>query len=226
MKKIDCVQCDIKSPAAELLSKEELDNLGKNCAQVYFNPGEIIFKQDALSSNIVYIRTGVVKLHMMGPDRESILKIEKAPTYLGIPTTFGDRINHYSATAVTETTACFIDINAFKDFIYQNGNFAYQIIIDLCKNELNHFHRCVNLTQKQLNGRIADAIFRIADYIFKNDEFQMILNRNEFADMVGSSRESVSRVLTQFHDEGIIHMNGKSMRILDRSTLELISKNG
>ena len=210
-----------------LLSKPELDNLEENCAQVKFQSGEIIFKQNALSSNIVYLRNGIVKLHMKGPDRESILKIVRAPAYLGIPTTVGDRVNHYSATALVETIACFIDITVFKEFLNNNGQFAYEIIIDLCKNELSNFHRCVNLNQKQLNGRIADGLLNIADNIFEgSDEFMMILNRNEFSDLIGSSRESVSRVLTQFNDEGIIHLSGKSIKILDRKTLQLISKNG
>ena len=227
MDKILCSNCDFKSPATGSLSKPELNSLEENCAQVKFQSGEIIFKQNALSSNIVYLRNGIVKLHMKGPDRESILKIVRAPAYLGIPTTVGDRINHYSATALVETIACFIDITVFKEFLNNNGQFAYEIIIDLCKNELSNFHRCVNLNQKQLNGRIADGLLNIADNIFEgSDEFMMILNRNEFSDLIGSSRESVSRVLTQFNDEGIIHMSGKFIKILDRKTLQLISKNG
>jgi CRP/FNR family transcriptional regulator len=198
---INCRLCEFKSNAASQLKAEELDVLGSNCAQVEFKPGDNIFKQNALSSNIIYVQKGFIKLHMLGPDRESILRISKAPTYLGIPTTMGDRINHYSATALTEVIACFIDINAFKKFIFRNGNFAYEIILDLCKNELYNFHSCVNKVQKQLNGRIADALLYLADEFFKSDQYELFLNRNELADLVGSSRESVSRVLNQFQEE-------------------------
>ena len=226
MNNIDCRYCEFKSTAASYLNGDELDSLRSNCAQVNFKSGDIIFKQDALSSNIIYIQTGFVKVHMGGPERESILRISKAPTYLGIPTTVGDRVNHYSATALTDVTACFIDINAFKLFIYKNGNFAYEIILGLCRNELYHFHNCVNLTQKQLNGRIAGALLFIADNIFHKNEFKMILNRLEFADMVGSSRESLSRVLNKFHEENIIKISGKTICLVNREALERISKNG
>jgi CRP/FNR family transcriptional regulator len=226
MNRKNCNLCEFKSAAAAQLKGDELELLSKNCAQVEFKNGDTIFKQNALSSNIIYIQRGFIKIHMQGPDRESILRISKAPTYLGIPTTVGDRINHYSATALTSVIACFIDINAFKKFIFRNGNFAYEIILDLCKNELHHFHRCINLTQKQLNGRIADSLLFLADEIFKINEFEMLLNRNELADFVGSSRESVSRVLNQFHEEGIIHMNGKFIRLLKRQVLETISRTG
>ncbi len=226
MEDTKCRLCGFKSSAASHLKCEELDTLGKNCALAEFKPGDIIFKQNALSSNVIYIRTGFVKIHMQGPERETILKISKAPTYLGLPTTFGDRVNNYSATALSELTACFIDINAFRDFIYQNGNFAYEIILELCRNELGHFHRCVNLTQKQLNGRIADALLFMANEIFQKDEFELILNRNELSDLVHSSRESVSRVLTQFHEEKLIDLQTKHIHLLNRKSLEMISRNG
>jgi CRP-like cAMP-binding protein len=226
MERINCRLCEFKSTAASHLKGEELDILGKSCAQVEFKPGDNIFKQDALSSNIIYVQQGIVKLHMKGPDRESILRISKAPTYLGIPTTVGDRVNHYSATALTEVIACFIDINAFKKFIFRNGNFAYEIILDLCRYELHNFHTCVNKVQKNLNGRIADALIYMADELFESNEIEMLLNRNELADLVGSSRESVSRVLNQFDEDQIIRMEGKNIRLVNRNSLEIISRNG
>lgn len=226
MDKTDCLNCGFKSEAATHLKSDELKLLNKNCARVEFREGDMIFKQNALSSNIIYIKYGFVKIHMQGPERESILRISKAPSYLGIPTTFGDRINHYSATALTDVIACFIDINAFKKFIYNNGDFAYEIMITLCKNELYHFHRCINITQKQLNGRISDALLYLSDEIFKSPHYKMILNRQELADLVGTSKESVSRVLNQLQEEGIIEMTGKTISILKRNNLEFIGQHG
>jgi CRP/FNR family transcriptional regulator len=122
--------------------------------------------------------------------------------------------------------ACFIDINAFKKFIFKNGKFAYEIILDLCRYELHNFHNCVNKVQKQLNGRIADALIYLADEIFESENFEMVLSRNELADLVGSSRESVSRVLNQFQEDNIIQMEGKSIHLVNRNSLEVISRNG
>ena len=226
MEKVDCVSCDFKSPATQSLDNKELGILSNNCAKVQFRARETIFKQDVLSSNIVYVQSGIVKVHMQGPERDSIIKILKPPAYLGIPTSFGDKVNHYSATALTKTTVCFIDINAFKEFIYRNGRFAYEILLDRCKKDLDNFHRCVNLTQKQLNGRIADALISFADNFFENDKIEMILTRIEFADLVGTSRESISRVLNLFHEEGIISMSGKKILLKDRKSLERISRTG
>ena len=108
-----CEYCQLKSSAAKTLKHSELQKLGKSCVEVSFQKGDIIFKQGALSSNIIYIKEGLVKIHITGPVNEQIIKIAKAPTYLGVPTTFGEKTNQYSATAIENTTVCFIDINTF-----------------------------------------------------------------------------------------------------------------
>jgi CRP/FNR family transcriptional regulator len=221
-----CKFCSKRSPAAEHLKNEELEKLGHSCVEVSFRKGDIIFKQNALSSNIIYVREGLVKIHMAGPEREQILKIAKGPTYLGIPTTLGDKVNNYSATALTPVEVCFIDIQVFKDFISSNNEFAYEIIVSLCKNELNHFHRCVNQLQKQSAGRVAETLLFFADEIFESDEFDLPLSRHEFGDLTGNSRENVSRILSDLDKEGIINIKGKSITILNKGKLFSISKNG
>ncbi len=221
-----CKFCSKRSLAAGKLGNDELEKLGHNCVKVIFSKGDVIFKQNALSSNIIYIRDGLVKVHITGPEREQILKIAKGPTYLGIPTTFGDKINHYSATALTETSVCFIDIQTFRGFLATNSDFSYEIIVDLCKNELNHFHRCVNQLQKQSPGRVAEALLFFADEIFGNNSFVLPLTRHELGDLTGNSRENVSRILADFNGEGLISINGKEIVIANRDMLEKISKSG
>ncbi len=221
-----CKICSKRSLAAEHLRSEELERLGYSCVEVTFSKGDIIFKQNALSSNIIYIKEGLVSIHITGPEREQILKIAKGPSYLGIPTTLGDKINHYSATALTDVSVCFIDIETFKTFIANNKDFAYEIIVELCKNELGHFKRCVNQMQKQSPGRVAEALLFFADEIYENDQFTIPLNRHELGDLTGCSRENISRILMEFHKDGLIKIDGPDVEILKKEALKMISKNG
>lgn len=221
-----CINCQIKSAAAKNLNSEEFKILETNSAQVNFKKGEIIFKQGALSLNVAYLRTGIVKLHMQGPSRQKILRIVKAPSYLGIPTTFGDKINQYSATAIEETSICFIDSNYFRNFIYSNGKFAFEVIEELCKNELKDYQRYTSQSQKQIPGLVAEALLCISESIYNNTRFIMPLTRTELGDMVGTSRESVCRALSEFSNEKILELKGKEINILKKELLEKISKNG
>lgn len=221
-----CLSCPFKSTAAKTLNNEELSILGDNCAQASYKKGNTIFKQGIFSSNIVYLKEGIVQLHMDGPTSEQIIKIAKGPTYLGIPTTLDEKYNRYSATALTEVHACFINIQTFKDFVQDNGQFAYEIILDLCKNEVNLFNKCVNRVQKNIRGRVADAILFFVHEIFESESFVIPLTRSEFGNFVASTRETVSRVLTELNSEGIIVLKGKNIEIKDKKRLEVISKAG
>lgn len=226
MEKTPCRNCNFISTAAAILNDEELNLLENSCAHVEFEKGEIIFKQDAFSSNVVYIKSGLVKVHLKGIHRDQIIKIAKGPTFLGLPTTFADKVNQYSATAIEKTIACFIDIDAFKHFIYKNGVFAYEIIINLCREELDNFQKCVNHKQKNVHGRVADTLLHVSRSIFESDEFLFPLTRNEFADLIATSRESISRILGEFHEDKIISVVGRKMKILDFDRLDYISRNG
>ena len=221
-----CQFCSKKSPAVTKLDPNELKVLGDSCVEVNFSKGDIIFKQNALSSNVIFIKEGLVKIHVSGPEKEQILKISKGPTYLGIPTTFGDKVNHYSATALVETSVCFIDISVFKEFIKINSDFAYEVIVDLCKDELNQFERCVNLVQKQIHGRLCGTLLYFSEDIFQSDTIEMPLNRNELADLICTSRETVSRLLSELNKERIIQISGKKIKLLDMDKLKQISLKG
>ena len=221
-----CQDCHIKCAAGNNLKPEEIEMMHSQRVEVHFNKGDNIFREGALSLNVAFLKTGFAKIHMRGPVKDKILRIVKAPTYLGMPTTFGDKVNHFSATALVDTTVCFIDINLFKEFIYNNGKFAYGIIVELCENELFDYLRYTNQSQKQIPGIVAETLLCMSDKIFQKDRFIMPLTQSEFGDLVGTSRESISRILSDFNSNSIISFNGKEIIIKNRNLLEQISEKG
>jgi CRP/FNR family transcriptional regulator len=149
-----------------------------------------------------------------------------APSYLGLPTTFGSKINQYSVTAISDVDVCFIDLEIFQVILDENREFTREIIQEFCKNELESFHRCANRTQKLIRGNMADALLEFSNNIYKSDTFSLPLSQGEFANLVDTSRESVSRVFAEFDKDGIIKVSGKQVQIMDKARLLLISQNG
>lgn len=222
----ECKECKFKSPATQLLNDEQLNKLDKNCAEVDLDKGEVIFRQGMLSSNIIYLKEGIVKLHVQGPNKEQIMKITKGPVYLGIPTTFDEKFNRYSATTVSKSNACYVNIEIFKHFVQDNGHFAFEIIVELCRNEINMFNKCINRAQKNARGRIADALIFFSEQIFENHKFELPLTREEIGNYIDTTRESVSRILAEFSNEKIIILQNKKVEIINIEQLKLISKTG
>ena len=222
-----CEFCLEKSCAAAVLSHPELDWLSDKVERVKYEKGEILFRESALNSHIFYLRTGLVKLHMKVSDqRDFILNISNPPCFLGLPTIFGDRVNQYSATALTTCGVCIIDITSFKDLIHKNGAFAYEIIADISRDDLHTFRRYVQLTHKQTPGRLAGVLLFFSDEVFKSLRFELPLARQELAELLGLSREIVTRTLSQFKEDGLIDIDKKQIEILKYAMLSDIYRAG
>lgn len=224
--KSDCNSCAIKSKAASKLSDEQIERLSYNCAHVKFRKKDPLIKQGNFSTNVAYLRSGLAKIHVRGPYHEQIVRIIKSPSYLGLPTTFGDKINQYSVTAIEDAEVCFIDMQAFWHLLRENPDFSNEIMIDLCKNELEDFYRCTNRTQKQIRGKIADVLLDFSDRIYKSDVFRLPINQEDIGNLVDSTRETVSKVLNELHEDGIIKMNCKEVEIRNKKSLLRISATG
>ncbi|MEI8087377.1 MAG: Crp/Fnr family transcriptional regulator [Paludibacter sp.] len=222
----DCKTCPFKTKATSMLCDCSLDALTNNHLELKLKKGDSIIKQGMYSTNVVFLRTGLAKIHLAGPYTEQIVKMVNAPSYLGLPTTFGSKINQYSVTAVSDVEVCFIDLEVFQTILDDNKEFTREIIQEFCKNELESFRRCANRTQKLIRGNMADALLEFANNIFKSDTYTLPLSQAELANLIDTSRESVSRVLTEFDKDGIIQMTGKQIEILKKESLKLISQNG
>ncbi len=210
-----CHECKLKSKAVQMLSEEDLEILEKGCLDVHLKRGEKIFTEGLPHSHVVYLKQGFVKIHKLGPNgRDQILKISKPNSYLGIQTILGGKINHYSATTLGDIRACYINVGVFKELIHKSGPFASEILNYVCAEELNYYRRFVDQQQKQINGRLADAILYFTDEIFIEKSFELPFSHTDLAALIGTTRESVTRALKDFKEGKILEVKGKSFRIL------------
>lgn len=86
--------------------------------------------------------------------------------------------------------------------------------------------RMVNLTQKKMPGRLADALIYLSDEVFKSDVYEMILSRQELGDMTNMAKECVVRILKELEDSGVIISESSEIKIIDKEKLRLISEKG
>ncbi|MEI8005267.1 MAG: Crp/Fnr family transcriptional regulator [Bacteroidota bacterium] len=225
--KIPCRECKVKSCAAAVLNAAELDKVNENSREAEFKKGDIIIHEGSLNSNIIYLKSGLVKEYVRtSTQKEQILQIVKKFSYLGLPSLFGDRVNHYSYAALEDIRVCYIDISIFNKLIRENGEFAYQILVSVSRDSLNNFHRFMSQSQKKTYGKVADALLYFARIIYEAQEFEIPFTRQELADLIGISRESATRVLLKLKDDGILSVDERHVQINDLDLLQQISRNG
>lgn len=225
MKHEDCKSCiSNKRMAASVLTCEELDLLSSNTNQLHCSENVDIFMQNNLTTDVYYLKEGIVKLYTTKNNRNVIIKIITAPSYLSLASTLSRDTFFCSAMTITKSVICITNRKIYKDLISKNSVFALQIIKHLSENELDQCKVCTSLLQQNLNGRIASNLLFFSQNVYKNTRFK--LNRKELSEIICQSRENISRVISQFAREEILSVNGSEIEILDFKRLENIRDNG
>lgn len=195
--------------------------------EVNFDAGENIVKQGTTASHMISLTDGMAKLFLEGIDKKNLILDIISPWRLfGGPGLFTDMRYHYSVTAITDCSACFIPAENVRQIIRSNPDFAEGIIKHCNKNSATNFERLISLTQKQMPGRLADTLLYLSQKVFSSLSFTLTLTRLEIGEMSNMTKESTTRILKEFEAENIISVNGKSIEIIDLNRLKEISFRG
>lgn len=223
----ECLTCPDRSCCLDSLSNEELMEFNAHRTEKTFRKGEIILTAGSDTSHIAYLKSGFVKQFQQNEyQKEYILQIFNKHSYLGLPSLFCDQKNHYSYGALTDVEVCFIEVEVFEKLIKENGHFGYQILSTVSKDSLSNYRRFIRRHYKKTHGKMADVLLHFAKNIFDDTSFTLPMSRTDLAHFLGTTRETVSRQLAIFEQEGIIHMDGPETHLLDVPKLEQISKIG
>ena len=89
--------------------------------------------------------------------------------------------------------------------------------------------RTVNLTQKHIRGRLAEALlFLKKNYGVEGDgaTINIYLSREDLANLSNMTTSNAIRTLSSFANEHIIAVDGRKLKIIDEDALKRISKMG
>jgi CRP/FNR family transcriptional regulator, polysaccharide utilization system transcription regulator len=222
----NCKDCNCKTHIFKKLTDPELDLLNENRFEISFKSGEIMFKQGTPSPHFLCLTTGLAKIYIEGYGKNLILGLVKPVEYIFGPGIYVDNRHHYSASAVEDSTACLVDVNTYKQLIRENPDFAEEFIKRVSQQSIFNFEQVISLTQKQMHGRIADALFYLSEKIYCQNPFEMNISRQDLADLSGMSKESAIRILKEFKEEEILHVEGNTFYIKNQKQLKQISETG
>ncbi len=226
--KANCLFCQSKSECFKRLGDSELEIADKGKVEIKFNKSEIIAKQGAFASHVMYVKKGLVKQYIEGEQghKDVILNFFPPGQIIGLASLFGKSTFDFSVAAVENSILCLIDINIVRNLIHGNGAFATSLIKKMSGTTLYTYYQLYDIVNKQLNGRIAGALLYLTKEVFKSKTFNMSLSRKDLADFTGMSTMSAIRVLNDFKEEKIILDKNGYFEILNIEALEQISKTG
>ncbi|MCK4880753.1 MAG: Crp/Fnr family transcriptional regulator [Bacteroidales bacterium] len=225
-----CIGCDIcnkKSPLFNSLTDDELRLLNEDRHSVRFHKGEVILKQGTRADFLVSIIEGFAKMYIEGlHNRNLILDFVKPWKLMGGPGAEINAKHRYNVVAIQETLVCFIDMGNFKKVLASNSKFSEQFLIYCSGNYLAALDRLVDISQKQMHGRVADALIYLSKEIYNSPIIGEEISRQDIAEYSSMSKDSAIRVLKEFERDQIINLNSRQIEVVDSDRLYEISDKG
>lgn len=228
IKRYDCVTCKVrKSSILDLCETDTLVAISTYKQTRIIQKGEYLFQEGAPIKGVFFIKKGFVKIEVKGKgDRPLILSIAGKGAILGHK--MGDEmISHGTqAIAVSCVQCCYVPYTYFEKIAGDCTMLQKQIIRQFLKELELVKKKAISLAHKTVREKIAEALLLLADahlYYEQQQTFRVSLCRQDIADLVGTTKEQVSKILKDFEKENIISCTGKRFSFMHIAALKAIA---
>ncbi len=199
---------------------QELRELGKSRKTKQVKRKQIIYYDGDEVTGIYLILAGNVKTFKVAEDgREFLTGVYGADEYFGIASMLSGEEYQESAEAVDDVTLCLLPRSMMEELINRYPDVAESFIKLLANNVLNKEEQLLQLAYHSVRKRMAKLLLRLREKAGKDDLGSLIFSREDLAAMAGIATETVSRILTDFRDEGLIAKIGSQILIQDATRL-------
>lgn len=213
-----------------ILSPDEKRIVTDNLQIHSFKKNQLIYAEGEEPEFLWCLLKGKVKKIKEGVGgRVQILRLIRPVQYFGYRAYFGGEPYVSSATAFEPSTLGAIPLSVVRDLIQGNIKLAWFFIHELSRNLGGSDTKIVNLTQKHIRGRLAEALIVLLDnYGYEDDNctLRIYMGREDLANLSNMTTSNAIRTLSTFVNEKILLVDGRRIKIINESQLRKISKFG
>jgi len=221
-----CVDCKMRSGEhfcdfdAELLKSFETLKYA-----TVFPKGAVLFVEGQSPRGVFMLCTGRVKLTTCSSDGKALItRIAEGGEVLGLSATVSGRPYMATAETLIPCQVNFIKREDFLRFLRENGTASLRVSEHLSNNYHNVFEQVRSLglshsASEKLAKLMLEWCAKNGNENEKGISLKLTLTHEEIAQIIGSSRETVTRLLGNFKKKQIIHIKGSTLIILDKAAL-------
>lgn len=186
---------------------------------------EVIFHEGSYPYGLLLINYGRIRAYKTNKDaKEYVTGLYKAGDFVGYLPLLRDTAYEESAMAMEDTEILVIPKEDFFSLVYNNRDVSNRFIQMLSDNLSEKEDELLHLAYDSVRKRVADALLHLREKFMstQNDPFSMVVTRDHLASLVGTSKECVIRVLSDFKDEGFVETKMSEITITDPDGLATI----
>lgn len=224
----NCRQCIIKRfNALKTLTNEELETFSDHKTTLLIKKGENLMTEGNTINGLYCIKDGKGKLTKLNTNgKEQIIKFIKGGDLLGHRSLLSEELVGLNAIALEDMHVCFIPKGDILDTIKENNQFSLNLMKNI-SHQLNEANTSISqMAQKPVKDRLAETLLHLEETFGVDNEgfIDIVLTREEIANTIGTATESAIRLLSNFKKDGVIDLQGKKIKISNKSALKNISE--
>ena len=214
-----------KVPLFNTLNEGELTALCSVMILREFCMGDIIVHEDDEESQTFFlIVAGTVHVAVISSEgKQTILATLKRGAFFGEMALLDGEPRSASVVAAEKCKLFMLYRKPFIDILQRFPKITIQMLVEMSRRQRKSNRHINTLSLMSVYGRIAEVIIQLGrDQGTRNGKVVVIQNRpthQVIADMAGTSRETVSRVLSQLQKKQFISMDRKKIVLLDEENL-------
>lgn len=219
------------APIYELLADDqERGLLQDSLVSLDLERGDKFITEGEPISYLHFLVEGKVKTYRNGiTGRDYVVGLVPEGNFFGLRSCFSGDVSCTSAMACGSTTVIGIPMHVVYHLLEVNHRLSLYFLKELSR-ELNYQEaRSISLLHKHLRGRLADTLLLLVEHYGFEDDGETIslsLSRGDLAALSNMTTSNASRTLSLFAGERIIALDGRKIKIINRATLERISRQG
>ena len=195
---------------------KELEKLSNDRKIKTLKAKESLFMEGDKPRYLYFINSGKIKCYKTNEyGKELILKMFEAGEFIGYHSLISGQDYDFAANAVDATEVSLIPATDFTQLLFANRDVSIQFIKMLADNVSEKEEQLLELAYSSVRKRVANALLDLCPK--DGQEFSIL--REDLARIVGTAKESVIRMLTEFKEDGIIAIDQSKITLLDKKKL-------
>jgi CRP/FNR family transcriptional regulator, anaerobic regulatory protein len=208
--------CVAGVPIFNHLSNREMQEIVETSRTKVYRKGEFIFQPGDPSGNLLIIHTGKVKMYRVSESgKEQLLRILEPGDFIGDLSLFTNETSDNYAETMINTEICAIHRADMQQFLITHPLISVKILEEISKR-LNEAEKTIErLSLQDAEKRIASYLVELVKNTVDPKSITLPLNillpmsKKDLASYIGTTKETLSRRLSSFQDNGWISLTGQ-----------------
>ncbi len=213
-----------------VLTFEEKEFINRNVEICQYKKNQVIHHEGDTPTHVMMLGDGKLRVYKEGVgNKQQIIRMLKPYDLFAYRAVIAGETYNTAVSAFEQSLVYKVPKDIFLDLIKNNHHFCYLFMIEMAKDLGKSDAKVVNLTQKHIRGRLAEALLTLKqEYGLDEDgaTISMYMGREDLANLSNMTTSNAIRTLSQFAQDGIISLDGRKIKILDEEMLLKISKFG